>query len=80
MPTFAPQNRAWGAVPAYASQRALVAAPQHAFALTAAPQHRALLPPPPFRPPVPQDSVLAALERALAPPVEPTPAFLELES
>ena len=76
----AEQHASWGAVPVYASQRALVATPQHAFALAAAPQHRALPPPPPFLPPVPQDSVLAALERALAPSVEPTPSFLELES
>ena len=42
----------------------------------AAPQQN--VPPPPY-PAVAPDNALTALERALAPKVEPTPAFLELE-
>ena len=95
---FAPaaQTPAWGSVPPYAAQHALVAAPQHAAAWGAvppAPQHALVAapygfapvaaarpaPPPPCLPAVAPDNALTALERALAPKVEPTPAFLELE-
>ena len=79
-PAYAPQHAlvaapppgaAWGAVPpAYAPQHALVASP-YGFPPVAAP-------PPPY-PAVAPDNALTALERALAPKVEPTPAFLELE-
>ena len=69
-----PPGAAWGAVPpAYAPQHALVAAP-YGFPPVAAPA----VPPPPY-PAVAPDNALTALERALAPKVEPTPAFLELE-
>ena len=89
----AAENAAWGSVPPayYAAQHALVAAPQHAAAWGAvppAPQHALVAapygfapvaaPPPPY-PAVAPDNALTALERALAPKVEPTPAFLELE-
>ena len=71
-----PPGAAWGAVPpAYAPQHALVAAP-YGFPPVAAPQQT--VPPPPY-PAVAPDNALTALERALAPKVEPTPAFLELE-
>ena len=71
-----PPGAAWGAVPpAYAPQHALVPAP-YGFPPVAAPQQN--VPPPPY-PAVAPDNALTALERALAPKVEPTPAFLELE-
>ena len=72
-----PPGAAWGAVPpAYAPQHALVAAP-YGFPPVAAPQQN--VPPPPYLPAVAPDNALTALERALAPKVEPAPAFLELE-
>ena len=60
-----------GAVPpGYAPQHALVAAPYGVPPVAAAaPPHPAVAP----------DNALTALEHALAPKVEPTPAFLELE-
>ena len=84
---------AWGAVPPAYAQHALVAAPQHAAAWGAVPpqyvaQHALVAAPygfppvaaaPPPYPAVAPDNALTALERALAPKVEPTPAFLELE-
>ena len=66
-----PPGAAWGAVPpAYAPQHALVAAPYGVPPVAAAP---------PPHPAVAPDNALTALERALAPKVDPTPAFLELE-
>ena len=71
--------------PAYAPQHALVAAPPPGAAWGAVPPAYAwygfppvAAPPTPY-PAVAPDNALTALERALAPKVEPTPAFLELE-